>query len=334
MADITLSAPPNAASSSSSTFRISPGRRTRNRLWWGLCSLGLVFVVIPVVWVIIYIASKALGNWHWSILTTTTTGVGGGLSQAIVGTFMIMVGVGIFAGFVGIGCGIYLGEIAHPSAITTILRSGAEVLSGMPSIVFGYVAFLELVVALHWGYGLMPALIAVGMLVVPYVAKSTELALGTVPVAYREGGEALGMTKTHVLRRVVLRSAIPGMATGIIVALAISAGETAPLLFTAEWSTQYPTGALLHAPVGYLTYAAYNFLDNPFPAVQNLGYDAGFLLLVLVLVLILTSRLIVRLTQKYSPNRALDGAAAPRRRGRHSAASSDPTVALGAARER
>ncbi|HUZ19965.1 MAG TPA: ABC transporter permease subunit [Acidimicrobiales bacterium] len=292
---------------------VSSRRRAFDLWWWVLSAIGLVLLIVPVVWVLAGVVANAVPNWSWSIFTETTTGIGGGLANTIVGTFVLLVGVGILAGVVGIGAGVFLAEVAPPGRLTGLLRGASEVLSGIPSIVFGYVGYVALVVGLHWGFSLLAALVVLSLLVVPYVAKSTELALGQVPLAYREGGEALGMSKTHVLRRVVLRSAIPGMATGLIFALAISVGETAPLLYTAGFSNDYPSDHLVHAAVPYLTYATFTFWNQPSTAVKALSYDSALLLVFLVLVLILASRLIVRLTQRYSPNR-VGGGALPRRR--------------------
>jgi phosphate transport system permease protein len=285
-------------------FSISRRRRLGNRVLWGVSSVMLALLVAPVVWILVGVVSRAVPNWHWSVFTEPSTGTGGGLSNAIVGTLLITFGVAIIASIVGIGAGVYLSEVATPGLWTTFLRGGAEVLSGIPSIVFGYCGYLALVVGLHWGYSLLPALIVLSMLVVPYIAKATELSLNQVPVAQREGGEALGMSRMYLLRRIVFRAATPGILTGLIVAIAISIGETAPLLYTAGYTNAYPSGALIHAPVGYLTYAAYTFYDQPGKPAQALSADAALLLVVMVLILILCSRLIVRLTQKYSPNRA------------------------------
>ena len=290
-------------SSLGDTAGISRARRMRNRLWWSACALALTLVVAPVVWILVSITAKAMANWQWTIFTQNSTGIGGGLLNTIVGTMVLTFGTGILAGFVGVGSGIFLAEFAPKNRFSAIMRGACETLSGIPSIVFGYCGYLTLVVGLHWGYSLAPALIVLSLLVVPYIAKSTEIALQQVPVAYREGAEALGFTMPRTLRKIVLRPALPGILTGMILALAISVGETAPLLFTAGFSNSIPTGALVHEPIGYLTYATYTFYDEPVPAAQHLAADASFLLVVIVLGLILLTRLIVRLTQRYSPTR-------------------------------
>lgn len=276
-------------------------RRVFDRALWSICGLALALIAGPVLWILVGVISNAVRGWRWSVLTTATTGTGGGLSNAIVGTLVLIVGVAILAGLVGVGSGIFIAELC-PKRPAAILRGASEVLSGIPSIVFGYVGYVALAVYFHWGFSLGAALIVLSLLVVPYVAKSTELALAQVPLAYREGTAALGMTRAHALRRIVLRSALPGIATGIIVALAISVGETAPLLYTAGFSNNMPSFHLTHSPLGYLTYAVWAFFDEPTGNATALAHDAALLLVVVVILLILLARLIVRLTQKYSPD--------------------------------
>ncbi len=111
------------------------------------------------------------------------------------------------------------------------------------------------------------------------------------------------MSRTAVLRKVVLRSAIPGISTGLTVALAIAVGETAPLLYNVGYSDGYPGSHLTHSSVGYLTYVAYQFWDQPSLQSQNLSHDAAVILVVLVLSLILAGRFLVRLTQSHAPDR-------------------------------
>jgi len=288
------------------TRGISRSRRVRNWSWWGICFLSLAFLVAPVVWILGGVFERGVSSWHWNVIWTQQSGTGGGLANDIVGTLLITFGVAVIAGVVGAGCGIYLSEFGRPGFIRTVLRSASEVLSGVPSIVFGYVGYIALVVGLHWQFSLLAALIVLSMLVVPYIAKATEIALSQVPTAYREGAEALGMAKSHMLRKIVLRAAVPGMLTGLVIAIAISIGETAPLLYTAGSSVNYPTGALTHSPVGYLTYAVYADFASPFASQHALSNDAAMILVVFVVLLIAATRLIVRVSQKHSANRAFD----------------------------
>jgi phosphate transport system permease protein len=284
-----------------SSDRISTSRRIRNRSRWVACGVALLGLIGPVVWILWGVVAKAASGWRWSIFTGATTGTGGGLLNEILGTLVFIVGVMILAGVVGIGCGLYISEMAPPR-LRPILRSASEVLAGIPSIVLGYVGYIALVVGLGWGYSLYAGVIVLSVLVVPYVAKATELALSQVPLSYREGAEALGMSSSHALRRIVLRSAIPGISTGIIVALAISVGETAPLLYTAGGSIGFTSFHFSHQPQPYLTYGAYEFWDEPSSKLQALSHDAALLLVVLVLLLILLGRVIVRLTQRFAPD--------------------------------
>ena len=276
-------------------------RRTRNFFYWGACGLALLLMVIPVVWVVGGVIARTVGGWQWSVLTTTTEGNGGGLLNALLGTLVIVFGVLILAGLLGVAGGVYLAEYL-PANKGHALRSASEVLSGVPSIVLGLVGYLVLVAGgLHLGYGLLPALVVLSVLVVPYVTRSTEVAIRSVPTSYREGAEALGMPSSHILRRVVLRPALPGIATGLIFAAAIAVGETAPLLYTAQWSDSIPRLPLTHNPVAYLTYPVYTFYNLPQTQAHRLAYDAALMLIVFVLVLMAAARLAVSMTQRYSP---------------------------------
>jgi phosphate transport system permease protein len=279
-------------------------RRMTNRIAWILAALALVLVLVPVVSVVGGIIVRAVPHWQWSAFTTDTQGTAGGLRNAIVGTLEIAAGVAILAGIVGIAGGIFLAEFCEEGR-GAIMRGASEVLSGVPSIVLGYVGYVTLVVEFHWGYSLAAALIVLSVLVVPYVTKTTEVAIRQVPTSYREGGEALGLSSGYILRKVVLRPALPGIATGIIVAIAIAMGETAPLLYTAGFNNSLPAAPwhLTHNPVGYLTYIVWTFFDEPYNSAHELANQAALLLLVLVVVLILIARVIVAVTQRHAPDR-------------------------------
>jgi phosphate transport system permease protein len=274
----------------------------RNRLAWGLCVVALALLVIPVVSIVAGVAGRALAHWHWSVLTTYPSGNGGGLLNAIEGTFVIVAGVVLLAGSVGICGGLYLAEYTR-SDRGQLLRGASEVLAGVPSIVLGYVGYIALVVQFHWGYSLYAGVIVVAVLVVPYIMKTTEVALRNVPTAYREGAEALGMRSGYALRKLVLRPALPGIATGLIIAVAIAVGETAPLLYTASYSNGAPTFGLHHSPVAYLTYNVFTDYNQPFASAHHRADAAALLLIALVLALIVVARLIVMTTQRHSPDR-------------------------------
>ncbi|HTT87313.1 MAG TPA: phosphate ABC transporter permease PstA [Acidimicrobiales bacterium] len=278
---------------------LSRRRRARNAAFWGACGLALLLVIAPVVSIFWEIVASAVPHWHWSVLTTDQSGNGGGLRNAVEGTLVIMVGVLVLAGTIGVGGGLYLAEFS-PGRRAQLLRGASEVLAGVPSIVLGYVGYSILVVEFHWGFSLAAALIVLTVLVIPYIVKTTEVAVRSVPTSYREGAEALGMPDGYVLRRLVLQPALPGVVTGLIVAVAIAMGETAPLLYTAGWSTRAPTLALTHSPVGYLTYAVWTFYNEPYQSAHVLAHEAALLLVVMLLVLIVAARLVVTATQRHA----------------------------------
>lgn len=281
-------------------------RRAVFTVLFRLCTLlALTLVLSPAVWLLAGVVGKAAAHWQWDVLWTNLNGEQGGLLGPITGTLILMAGVLVVAGTVGVLAGVHLAELTRPrrdgSAGGTWMRMASDVLSGFPSIVLGYVGYVALVVGLHWQFSLLPALLVLSVMVVPYIAKSTESALRQVPTSYREGAEALGMRTGYALRRVVLKSAAPGIITGLLIALAIAGGETAPLLFTAEFSSSVWTGSLIHAHgFGYLTYLVYTFWAYPSKHANYLSYDAALILVVMVLLLLVAARLVVARTQRHA----------------------------------
>ncbi|HUB69307.1 MAG TPA: ABC transporter permease subunit [Acidimicrobiales bacterium] len=275
-------------------------RSVGNWLGWGGCIAAVLLIAAPIISVLWGIIARAVPTWQWSVLTESTTAAGGGLYQEILGTLELVAGVGILAGVVGVLSGVYLAEYAS-GALGSLLRGASEVLAGVPSIVLGYVGYLALVVALHWKFSLAAALMVLSALTVPYIAKSTETALRAVPTSYREGADGLGMSPLRSLTRITMKAALPGITTGWLVALAISVGETAPLLYTAgTFTSDGPTAHLTGVPVSYLTFMVWNGWNSSFSGQKELSYDASLVLVVLVLLLIIGSRLIVSFTQRHT----------------------------------
>jgi phosphate transport system permease protein len=259
----------------------------RAGLFWGLCGLALFLIIAPAIDIIISILAHALPVLKPSLLTETTSGNQLGLQNAIVGTLTLSIGVLIVAGTIGVLAGLYLAEFAPPR-FAAVARFFSEVLAGVPSIVVGYVGYVALVNGLGWHYSLLAGILALSALILPYIVKTTELAFSSVPRTLREGAVALGLSKGRMIRKVLLPPALPGIVSGLVLALAISTGETAPLLFTANFSDQNPTG--LFAPVGYLTNVTYTDIQLPGTATQDLAYAAAGVTVLLVLLLIFAGR--------------------------------------------
>ncbi|HEY1651146.1 MAG TPA: phosphate ABC transporter permease PstA [Acidimicrobiales bacterium] len=301
-----VATPPSAGTPAPSPLSAGPSTRRRRMGSIGFRTftyLALLLIIIPAAWILLGVLLKAVGHWRWDVLWTKLTPAGGGLRDQILGTLIIMVGVLIIAGSIGVLAGIHLSEMApirkNGKRSGGFLRTSSDVLAGFPSIVLGYVGYTAFVVGLHWGYSLLAALIILSIMVIPYIAKTTENSLRQVPTGYREGAEALGMTMGYSLRKVVLKSAAPGIVTGLLLAMAIACGETAPLIYTAGFGNTL-SHSLTHADFPYLTYVVFTFYDQPNVQLHYLAYDAALILVVIILLLLVLSRILVARTQRHA----------------------------------
>jgi phosphate transport system permease protein len=270
-----------------------------DRVFWALCVLAFALIAAPSISILVSLVHQALPALGLNTFTKTTAALSsdgqpvGGLQNAILGTLLLLLGVLILAGSIGVAGGIYLAE--HATGITErVLRFFSEVLAGIPSIVIGYIGYLFLVYTLHWGYSLAAAVVALSALVVPYIIKSTSLALKQLPTHLREGAAGLGMTSSSTLVRILLPAALPAIVSGLIVALAISTGELAPLLFTANFSNNNPSLQLFHHSVPYLTAVIYNDLQQPGKMYHATAAAAGVVTVGILLILIFLGRLMSR----------------------------------------
>ncbi|MGH9122227.1 MAG: PstA family ABC transporter permease [Acidimicrobiales bacterium] len=284
--------------------RMRPPRGVRNQIFWGLCGLAFLCIMAPALSVIISVFHQAWPDLTWKTLTTPGGGGKGGLENAILGSLLILVGVFVLGSLIGIAAGVWLAEFAPPR-LGGVLRFMSEILAGIPSIVLGYVGYLALVVGFHWGYSLLAAWIVLTVLVLPYIVKTTEVAFRQVPSALREGAAGLGLSRTRTVFRILFPPALPAVTSGLIVAMAISTGETAPLLFTAGFSNLNPTLHLTHAQVGYLTDVTYTDVSLPGAAAHAQAAAAGAVSLAILLLLIVAGRLISMNARKASSRMAL-----------------------------
>ena len=264
-------------------------RAITDRLFWAACAVAFLCIAGPALAVLISVFHQAFPALGWSLLTKRTNSIG--LQNAILGSLLLLLGVLIVAGTIGVAAGIYLAEFAG-GQIERSLRFFSEVLAGMPSIVIGYIGYVTLVVEFHWGFSLLAAVLALSVLVLPYIVKSTELALRQVPATLREAVAGLGLPRWTSVRRIIVPPAVPAIVSGLVIALAISTGELAPLLFTAGFSDRNPTLHLLHHQVPYLTSVTFTDLSLPGARAHATAAAAGAVTLVILVVLIAVGRVI------------------------------------------
>jgi phosphate transport system permease protein len=280
-------------------------RSTTDRIFWGLGFLAFAIIIAPSISVIISVFHQAWGSLSWHLLTTPTEGTGGGLENAILGTLLLLLGVLVIAGTIGVSAGIFLAEYST-GRFGRVLRFLSEVLAGMPSIVIGYVAYTALVIGLHWKPSLLAGFLALSVLVLPYIVKTTEVSMRAVPRALREASAGLGISRSRSVFRIIFPPAVPGIISGVIVALAISTGETAPLLYTVGFlDAKNPSFHLIGTQVPYLTYVTYNDVQQPGKLPHQLAAAAGAVTLVILLILIALGRILAARSRRQTARMAL-----------------------------
>jgi phosphate transport system permease protein len=268
-------------------------RRFMNVAMTVLCGVALVAAFIPLTSVLYLVISKGAAGLSWDFFTALPKPVGepgGGIGNALVGT-LYMVGLACIMGLpVGVGAGVFLAERGDGTVGRTV-RFVGEVLSGVPSIVIGIVAYAMVVVPMHH-FSALAGSVALAIMIVPYLAISTEELIRVVPGSLREASLALGVTNWRTSLLVILRTAMGGVVTACLLAVARVAGETAPLLFTAL-NNQY-WNLSPNQPTASLTVAIYNYAISPYEDWHAKAWTAALVLLMLVGVLNLASRVLTR----------------------------------------
>jgi phosphate transport system permease protein len=275
------------------SHRPRASRRLFSIVGWIATGLALALLSVLMVWILAVVFLRGFDALSLSLLTTVTQGSGGGLLNAIEGTVVLSAGALLLAVPFGVVAGTYVSECCF-SHWASIIRFLADVFVGLPSIVMGYFGYVTMVEWLGWNFSVAAGAIILALICLPYICRTTELALGQVPSDLREAAYALGASERRVILRICLPAALPGVLTGILLALAISVGETAPLLYTAGWSNYLWNGQLTHSPIGYLTYAVFTFINEPFATANALAYAAAFLVTGFVLLVNIIARFVLR----------------------------------------
>ena len=263
-------------------------RKMKDNLVLGLIYLAAFFSVILLLVIILYVFIKGLPSINWGFLTTVTSALKGttGIAGNIVNTLYIVVLTLLFATPIGIGSAIYLNEYAKPGKIVRLIEFTTETLSGIPSIIFGLFGMVFFG-TLGLGYSILTGALTLTLMVLPLITRNTQEALKTVPDSYRSGAVGMGATKWYMIRTILLPSAMPGIITGVILAVGRIVGESAALLFTAGSGYLLPkAGAGLFHKIlesgGTLTIQLYLSMSK---AQYDVAFGIAVVLLCVVLVI-------------------------------------------------
>ena len=250
-------------------------------------------VIAPLFLVIYFLIVRGASSVDWNFFTQLpkpTGETGGGMANAIVGTIVLLAMAAVVGVPLGVFGGIYLAEYGSDRANDWI-RFAADVLNGVPSIVWGMVVYLILVVPFKT-FSAYAGGVALGLMMVPLVMRTTEEVLMLVPQSYREAALALGIARWKVIMVIVVRTALKGIATGVIVALARIAGETAPLLFTALGNNFWNHN--LKEPISALPLQIFAYAISPYDDWHRQAWAGALVLMALILALNITVRVLSR----------------------------------------
>jgi phosphate transport system permease protein len=259
-------------------------RSAMNYIVSGLSIVATVLVILPLLAILFYLLYKGASSLNLAFFTHIPAPVGeagGGMANSIVGSGIVLVLASLMGVPIGIAAGVYLAEFGRGRALATAVRFTADVLNGVPSIVMG-IAIYSLIVMQQKHFSALAGGVALAIMMVPTITRTTEEMLATVPHAIREAALGLGVPKWRTVLSVSLRTASPGIITGCMLAFARVAGETAPLLFTAFgnqfWSFK------LNEPIAALPLQIYVYAISPYDEWHRLAWAGALVLIVLIMV--------------------------------------------------
>ena len=269
-------------------------RKLRGHLMVGLLGLAVVVAVLPLLLILGTLVAKGAGALNWDFFTkipaATPGETGGGVAHAIVGTLLMVGMAALIALPVGIGAGLYVAEYPDTRLAWTA-RFLADVLNGAPSIVVGVFAW-TFVVANQKHFSAIAGSVALAILMIPMVLRTTEEMIKLVPHALREAALALGYPRWRTSLTIVLRTILPGVVTGCLLAVARAAGETAPLLFTALGSQFF--SLKVTQPMAALPLVVFTYATGPYEEWHRLAWAAALVLILVVFTLSVGARLATR----------------------------------------
>jgi phosphate transport system permease protein len=264
-----------------------------SRVAVGLCAASVLVALLPLGFILFFVGKQGLTSLNADFFTQMPKPVGepgGGMANAMIGT-LILIGLGAaLAVPIGIIAGVFLSEY-KATRVAAVVRFSADVLNGVPSIVIGIFAYSAAVLPLG-RFSALAGGLALGIMMIPIIVRTSEELLRLVPGTLRDGALALGATRARAVWSVILPAALPGILTGVLVALARVAGETAPLLFTAFnnrfWSTR------LDQPIASLTVQVYTYAISPYDDWHRQAWAGASVLIGAVLLFSILARLVTR----------------------------------------
>lgn len=275
--------------------KTSSGRTIFNGVMTTVASLCMVGTLIPLVLVLTLVLVRGIGRLDLDLFTQLPPPPGlegGGIANAILGTLIIVAIATIISVPFGIMAAIYLSEFSEGSKLAKNVQFATNVLSGVPSIIAGVFIYALLVGSNLTGFSAVAGGVALAILMLPTIVRTTDEGLKIVPQEVRWASVGVGASNYQTVLKVVLPAATPAIITGITLAIARAAGETAPLIFTALFSQFWPNG--IFNPIASLAVLVYNFAIVPFEPQQELAWAGAFILVLLVLATSISARLATR----------------------------------------